>query len=381
MRIAYVDVFQNLPANSGNDWYTLQLVSDLSSLGDVQLFYTLRDPGKRGYLPSNTVKLEYIDPKINWNRLSVRLQRLRPEMLLSASGIKSVDADVVFARVYSYHIARHIAKANDAPIVIVMHNVEWQYLKHTGYTPLIYSPARLYENCVLRKADAVTTISAKDRDYAVATSVADKVFYVPYEPDTELFRIDRSPRHDYGADKLNVLFYGSLDRRHNVEALEFIKCELLPKLKERGLLASIRINVFGSGRPPKSVDLEKDPDIHFIGEVENPIPFIAGADVVIVPVRNPSGVKIRVLESLACKKPVIAFPEATYGVADYGGADELIEASTADAFVEALKSLMPPARHSLRADGIGGVHPLLRVDSASDAARYALEGMRIHKKG
>jgi hypothetical protein len=61
------------------------------------------------------------------------------------------------------------------------------------------------------------------------------------------------------------------------------------RLKKCGLLDLIKIHVLGSGKPPKHLDLENDPDINFLGEVECPGPYIRGSDVVIVPVRNPSG--------------------------------------------------------------------------------------------
>ncbi len=164
MKIAYVDVFQTLPANTGSDWYTLQLLTDLMETADVHVYYTLKADGKRGYLPTKAaVKQEYITPKIAWRRISSMLEQLRPEMLLDKSSVELVDADAVFARVYSFHIARHIAKANDAPIVLVMQNIEWEYLKHQGYTPLIYAAARLYENYVLKQADAVTALSPRNR--------------------------------------------------------------------------------------------------------------------------------------------------------------------------------------------------------------------------
>lgn len=377
MKIAYVDVFQTLPANSGSDWYTLQLLTDLMEIADVHVYHTLKADEKRGYLPTKAaVNQEYISPRIAWRRISSKLEQLRPEMLLEKSGVESVDADVVFARVYSFHIARHIAKANDAPIVLVMQNIEWEYLKHQDYTPLIYAPARLYENYVLKQADAVTALSPRDRAWATAKTSAEKVFYVPYEPNSQIFNSDGTSRHDYGRDKLNVLFYGSLDRHHNIEALKFVKYELIPKLKESGLLDSTRINVFGSGGSPQSLDLENDPDVNYLGLVERPGPHIRGSDVVIVPVRNPSGVKVRVLEALSCNKPIIAFPEATVGIEEESLA-AITVADTAEGFVDALKSVAQEARCL---SGTRRAHASAQVATARDATHYALEKKAIRKK-
>jgi glycosyltransferase involved in cell wall biosynthesis len=376
MKIAYVDVFQNLPANSGNDWYTLQLLTDLNQTADVHLYHTQKVADKQGYLPKKTlITQEYIPSRIGWSRISHRLEQLRPEMLLDNSGVESVEADVVFARVYSFHIARHIAKKNEAPIVMVMQNVEWEYLKHEGYSPLVYAPVKLYENYALKHADAVTTLSPRDHAYATAVTSAAKAFYVPYEPNNQIFGCAESSKsYDYGGDKLNVLFYGSLDRPHNRAALAFIKHDLIPQLKKHELFDSTRVSVFGSGVPPESLDLENDPDINFLGAVENPGPYIRGSDVVLVPVRNPAGVKVRVLEALSCDKPIVAFPEATVGLATESLAAVTV-ADTAEEFVEALQSL---AQQSPSIGGTRSVRPSANIGTASDAAHCALE--KIVKK-
>src|SRR5665647_220062 len=111
MQIAYVGVFQHLPANSGNDWYSLQLVDDLKDIGRVTLFYTQQENGKSGYSPSDpSVEQRLLPPTFKWRRISSRLDQLRPEMLVDGSATKHIEADLVFARLYSYHIARHVAK-------------------------------------------------------------------------------------------------------------------------------------------------------------------------------------------------------------------------------------------------------------------------------
>jgi glycosyltransferase involved in cell wall biosynthesis len=376
MKIAYVDVYKTLPANIGSDWYTLQLLTDLMGIADVRLYHTQNVNGKRGYVPNNaTINEERIPQRIAWGGISSKLEQLRPEMLLDRSGVESVRADVVFTRVYSFHIARHIAKANDAPIVLVRQNIEWEYLKHAGYTPFIYVLARQYEGYVLRQADAVTVLSAKDYRHTTSITSAEKVFNVPYEPDRGIFSSERTSRHDYGKDKLNVLFYGSLDRYHNIEALKFVKYELIPKLKERRLFDSIRMNVFGSGGSPKSLDLENDPDVNFLGLVEQPGPYIRGADVVIVPVRNPAGVKVRVLEALSCNKPVIVFPEAAAGLDNDLAA--ITVANTAGEFLEALKSVVKgPSYISETCCAHSSAH----AARARDAAHYVLAKKTTRKK-
>ena len=158
--------------------------------------------------------------------------------------------------------------------------------------------------------------------------------------------------------------------------MEFIKHELIPKLKEHRVFDSIRINVFGSGAPPRALDLKNDSDINYLGRVESPGPYVRGSDIVIVPVRNPSGVKVRVLEALSCNKPVIAFPEATAGL-EYESLAATTVANTAEGFVEALKSV---AQEAGCLSGTRCNHSSALVATARDAMRYALKNKAVGEK-
>ena len=75
-----------------------------------------------------------------------------------------------------------------------------------------------------------------------------------------------------------------------------------------------------------------------MGAVSDPGVYIRGADAIIIPIKNASGVKLRAVESLACGKPVVATPEAVQGLTEDLRAMTYV-ASTAVEFVEALKGI------------------------------------------
>jgi len=135
------------------------------------------------------------------------------------------------------------------------------------------------------------------------------------------------------------LFYGSLNRAQNIEALEFIKFEIIPLLKEKKIMDDVRINIFGSGKPPSYLKLGSDLDINFIGTVDDPGNYIRGADVVIVPLKNNAGIKIRIIESLGCKKPVIASPEAAENLQQHLKEKLFVKESAAE-FVEIIEKFI-----------------------------------------
>lgn len=336
MKIAFYDVYNPLPINSGGDWYRFHLLSELGKEHEVSEYYALDIQGKEGYLPPDVnFEVRHLEPKLPLAGRSRFLSILRPEYLLSPPS-NGGPPDALFFSIYYYHIVKQISNERRIPKILVMHNVEWQYLK-TNRSPL-YIPMKFYEDHVIRQADAVITISQSDQAYVRAIVDEEKIFYIPPKVDTGLFNPDGA-RYDFGSDRFNLLFYGSLDREQNHEALRFITQELAPAIREDQLHGKVRLNIFGSGIPPKHFDLENNPDINFLGQVERPADFVRAADSVIVPLKNQGGMKIRILEALACGRPVIASTQAVLGLPK-----DLLEyvlvADTPDEYLDTIASLV-----------------------------------------
>lgn len=310
MRILCIDIYNPLPINCGGDWYRYQLYSQLNKEHEFISLYTLNSTNKTGYMPDQSnLNVRWIRGKVSWK--SKGLQIIRPEMLLPYTIDFEGEADLVLCTHYSYHIARKVARKCNAPIVLITHNVEWQYWKANGHH-ILYPLVKALETYILHKSDAVITPSARDAKTLAGMTCKDKVFYVPPTPDRVMFRAD-GKKFEYPQDKLNLLFYGSLDREHNVEALNELFHEIIPQLKKDGIKDEVRINIFGSGEPPR-VLLDNVSEVTFHGCVDDPAEYIRGADAVIAPLSNAGGVKIRIIEALSCGQRVIASPEAVAGL-------------------------------------------------------------------
>ena len=137
MKIAFIDIYKRLPISSGGDWWMFQLVSDLARKNSVSTFYTSETSSEEGYLPADiSFNTHFLPSRIKWSRVSTWLDIIRPDALWDKAQIRDIQADCVFTLVYGYHIAAYIADKNDAPLVLVMHNVESQYIKSVG-SPLV----------------------------------------------------------------------------------------------------------------------------------------------------------------------------------------------------------------------------------------------------
>lgn len=316
MDIAFIDPLVTVPINSGHDWYAFSLLDELAKNNDVTHYFTQNASGKRGYQAARVrFKTSALKSKRTWGAVSKHLKLLdllRPEIIWDKSSVRHIAADVVFTHAETYHIGRAVAHQNKAPLVLMMQDIMWQKWKSNGSA--LFVPIRFVENYALRKASAIVAISPKEATYAAQHASDDSIFYIPPKIDSNVFNSNDSNHYDYGTDKLKVLFYGSLDRIQNIKAAQYLAKELIPSLRRRGVLSKISVNVVGSGRPPSFLESSPTQELCFLGEVVDVASYVRGADVVIVPVKNSCGMKIRILESLACGTPVVATPEAVAGL-------------------------------------------------------------------
>jgi len=331
MKIAVIDVFNPLPINSGGDWYRYQVLQDLAQENDVTEYYLVHDKFDKGYIPEKVpFRTELLRGRFRMPIRSQVLDVLRPDLYISKKKLRQIKADIIIYSAYCYPFAKIITKANNnAKMLLLMHNVEWQYLKNNHFKP--YWLFKQYEDLIIKEADGIITLSEHDREYVRSVRKKGQVHYLPPLVNERIFN-PSGKKHCMGDDKVNVLFYGSLDRKQNIEAIDYIIDEILPEMeKDKGL----RLCIFGSGKPPQKL-LDNLDRVSFLGSVEDPAEFVRGADVVIVPVKNSGGVKIRILEAMACQVPVIVSPESAEGL-PMGLLDHVRVAATPSEYLSGIK--------------------------------------------
>lgn len=134
-------------------------------------------------------------------------------------------------------------------------------------------------------------------------------------------------------EKGNILFWGAMQRRENEEALlNFIDAIFLP-LRRRGL--PLKLFVVGSDPSERVKRLNSD-DICVTGFVENPGKYFESADIGVVPLLSGAGVKLKTLEMLAAKLPVVSTPLGAEGVEHDG---TLLSVCEIDEFPEVIERI------------------------------------------
>jgi glycosyltransferase involved in cell wall biosynthesis len=136
-------------------------------------------------------------------------------------------------------------------------------------------------------------------------------------------------------------FLASFNHQPNVDAALYFADSVFPGV--RRLRPDAEFVVAGKN-PPASL-LERAGDgISCIGFVEDVPAFYGSVDLVVAPIRYGGGIKIKVLEAMACGKPVVTTSIGAEGIAA-AGEGALVVADESAAFADAVVGLLSdPAR-------------------------------------
>ncbi|MDO5836066.1 MAG: hypothetical protein Q4P17_06115, partial [Methanobacterium sp.] len=179
-KIVFCDIFDPIPINSGGDWYRYYLLDELSLENNLIHIYT-NIINKKGYNPK---KINFQRKHLKggtilnsiFKKISPKIELIKPEFLWNKSELKNIEADIIFTIVETYHIAKYLSKRNHAPIILIMHNLEWEYLKNIGSK--FYMPMKCYENYVIKKVDGIIAISSHEMEY-VTKKTESEIFHIP----------------------------------------------------------------------------------------------------------------------------------------------------------------------------------------------------------
>lgn len=163
------------------------------------------------------------------------------------------------------------------------------------------------EGCVEDHVDAVTVVSPEElRTYRehVAGSVVPTV--VGNGVDLDYFR----PAADTTSKLL--VFVGVLNYKPNVDGLCWFVQRVWPGLRQRH--EGVRLRIVGRDPSPIVLRLGRVAGVEVVGPVDDVRSHLAAAAVVVAPLRLARGVQNKVLEAMACAKPVVCSPAAARGI-------------------------------------------------------------------
>ena len=254
--------------------------------------------------------------------------------------------------------------------ILDIHELEWLRLQRfaqvnhdwtTWWPRFIWPRIQRYTWECFKRVDQVAMLTAADEHTTRAQNInPDRLFTLPMG-----LLLDEYPVPLTSPQPERILFFGSFRHQPNVDALRFLLQDIWP-LIQRDRPQAI-LDVMGSNLPQWVTSLTaQNHSLRLLGFQPDIRPTLAEASVVIVPLRFGSGVKIKILESMALGKAVVTTSIGAEGIEAQPGTDFIV-ANDAQALASETVRLLanPSIRDSL------GQHARRFIQTRHDADQIA----------
>ncbi len=266
----------------------------------------------------------------------------RPEFTVTVRALaKRRRFDLLFCDFL--HTAAPQAQYTFKPKIVFEHNVE--YLLRKRKWAVETNPVRKWilknewiktrsiEEMVCRNCERVLVVSNDDKETMRSDFGISHVDVLPTGVDTDYF----SPSHD-GSRPGRLAFVGSMDWEPNEDGVSWFLSEVYPRIRAMAPNASLAV----VGRNPSSrlrTLASRQPDVEVTGRVSDVRPYIAEAEVVIVPLRVGGGTRIKIPEAMAMSKAVVSTAIGAEGLPFRSGREICIADEPGD-FADAVTALL-----------------------------------------
>ena len=274
------------------------------------------------------------------------------------------------------HTAAPLVESTLRPRLVFEHNVEfllrkrkWEVEKHPLRKPVLGSEwrkTRTIEAQVCRSFDHLIAVSQQDQQTLADEFGVKNVSTLPTGVDTDFFYpSDDQPQREC------LVFVGSMDWDPNEDGILWFLRDVYPRIRQAVPNASLSV----VGRNPSSklrAVAGRESGVKLTGWVADVRPYLAQAEVVVVPLRVGGGTRIKIPEAMAMGKPVVATPVGAEGL-PFSDGREIRIAEHPEQFAQAVVELLrnPSLRNSI------GTHARRRVasDYSWDAVVDRLEAI------
>lgn len=328
MDVTIVDGDAPYPANSGKRLRSLNLVLPLAQTHRIT--YIARCNSKdeadtaAAFLSSKGIEPIMVVAPIAaksgaafYGRLAGNLLSSMPytaQSHVSAAMREAVVAHAARARVDVWQVEwfgyLYCVKGLAGHKVLVAHNIEsliWERYAATESNAL----KRVYVREQWRKMLAIEGRAFRSVDKVVAVSEPDIALGRKLFGNAPFASVDngvdvahfREVRPETGSRQ--VLFLGALDWRPNLDAIDLLLEEIFPAVRAR--VKDARLAIVGRSPPPRLVERAGAmPGVTIHANVPDVRPFMAASAMMAVPLRIGGGSRLKIIEALAARLPVVS---------------------------------------------------------------------------
>ncbi len=192
-----------------------------------------------------------------------------------------------------------------------------------------------WEERAIRQFDAIAAVSPLEEAWARKHAPDAEVAVVPNGVNLDFFQpLERAEFAPH------VVFTGLMNYPPNIDAVVWFCESVLPLVERR--YPEIRFSVIGD-KPTSDVRaLVRLRGVEVTGRVPDVRPYLANADALVVPVRSGAGTRLKILEAMAMRRPVVSTRQGAEGLEITPGTDILL-GDTAAEFAEQICALLSSA--------------------------------------
>ncbi len=237
--------------------------------------------------------------------------------------------------------------------ILDAHNVEYDNFKRMSAirNPIMKFYYRLesfkfyYEEIALaRKQDAIFATSLRDIDLFKQDVPEKPMFLVPNGVDLNYFLPDNST-----PEPNSIVFVGMMQYVPNVDGILYFLDTIFPIIVEK--IPDIRLYIVGKN-PTDAIKNRASKNVVVTGFVNDIRPYIRKATVYVIPLRMGGGTRLKMMEALSMRIPIVTTSLGCEGIDVVNGRDAIIEDDPTK-FAEAVIDLLhnPERRNELVKNG------------------------------
>jgi len=244
---------------------------------------------------------------------------------------------------YTLQYINKIKKYYPGKIVYRPHNVEhiiWEknakrtnnYLKKYYYKNLSRRLKYLEEK-LLNTYHCILPISGTDSVYYQVWGNQKPMLTTPFGIDIEHF----TKYHNNLVNQESIVYLGALDWIPNQEGTIWFIEKCFPLITST--LSQVKFVVGGRNAPNWLIKKFNQPNIQFVDNIDNAYDFLSQQGVVIVPLFSGSGIRVKIIESMALGKAIVSTSIGADGI-QYTHNKNILIADTAEDFAQSVISLI-----------------------------------------
>lgn len=324
MNILWITLESILPANSGGRLGVFKRLEQVAKTENVYIFYPYDSKEELKYaekLKEYCVEVHsYYRKKDKWNAIKklwrypyTVASRNIPEMEEDIKNcLKNNKIDVINID-FPHMCSVMLNIETKVPMVLNEHNIEWKVyqtisnsqknlIKKLAYYIDSYR-LKKYEQKILNCLDIkrITFVSDKDMKSMIDIGQCRKevACLIPVGADIH----NENKKIVLDKKTTNIIYVGKMSYGPNIEAVQWFVDKVFPILKKK--IDNIKFYIVGKDPVDKIKELATD-DIIVTGCVESVDEYYELADLVVLPLLNGGGVKVKLLEAIGFNKAIVS---------------------------------------------------------------------------